>query len=259
MYGDNNYGASPGRYGGQPGNFAPYDDEFRDIETTKKTTARVRFLRYQYFLVFLQQIVASWLIYEGLQKTISSDNKEHGSAINKFLLENRAWSFIIPLIVVSVLSLIAFFKRSLISNSPANWICYLLFTASFALVFAYLSASYEYPLVDANGVQIREGGVSTGALISHHGTYNYLYAIFLGSIISLALCVHTFTTKSELTFQSASLYVVGSVLFVVFHYLVFTDISLIINHIITVVGIVWGFYIVWENESVVSGTKTEWT
>lgn len=221
----------------------------------------MRFLRYEYFLVFLQQVVASWLIYEGLQKTVSTDGnyKETGSAINHFLLNNRAWSFIIPLIVVSVLALVAFFKRSAISGSPVNWICYLLFTASFALVFAYLSASYEYPLLNESGQQVRVGNSTTGALVFQHGTYDYLYAIFLASAISLALTVHTFTTKSELTFQSAALYVVGSVLFVSFHYLVFTDISLMINHIVTIAGIVWGFYLVWENESVVSGTKTEWT
>jgi hypothetical protein len=258
MFGDNNYGASSGRYGGQPGNFAPYDDEFRDLEATEKATARVRYLRKQYFLVFVQQLIASWLIYEGLQKTVEADahgiSREKGSPINKFLLENSAWTYVIPLIIVTLLSLIAFFKRSLISKTPLNWLSYLLFTASFALVFGYISAAHEYPVLDANGNQVRDIGTNGGSLIFHHGTYNYLYAIFLASMISLALTVHTFTTKSELTFQSASLYVVGSVLFIVFQYLVFTDISLLINHIITVCGIVWGFYVVWENESVVSGT-----
>lgn len=195
MFGDNHYANSPGRYGGQPANFAPYDDEFRDIDN-EKTTSRVKYLRRQYFLVFVQQFLAAWLIYEGLQKTVSTDGKytEIGSPINKFLLENRVWTFIIPLVLVSILSLIAFFKRALISKTPTNWIAYLVFTASFALVFAYASASYEYPLLNEQGTQVRELNAPSGKLIFHHGTYSYLYAIFLVSAISLALTVHTFTT-----------------------------------------------------------------
>lgn len=81
----------------------------------------------------------------------------------------------------------------------------------------------------------------------------------MASMISFSLTVHTLTTKSELTFQSASLYVVGSCLLVAFLFLVFSNMQLILSHILTFAGIVWGFYIVWENESVVSGTKTEWS
>jgi FtsH-binding integral membrane protein len=152
-------------------------------------------------------------------------------------------TFLIPLIIVASQSLIAFFARSVLSKTPINWISYLLFTIGFATLFAHLSVTYK------------ETGTRGGyPVVLQDGTWIYFYVLCMASMISFALSVHTLTTKSELTFQSASLYVVGSVLLVAFLFLVFSDMKLILSHILTFAGIIWGFYIVWENESVVSGT-----
>ncbi len=235
MFGDNYANnAVPGRYTGQPTNFAEYEDEFREIDS-EKSASRVKYLRKQYLLVFVQQFLAAWFIYEAYQPAATREVQKK-AAINEWLYTHFAWAFVIPLILVSLLSLVAFFKRSLLSSSPVNWIAFTLFTVSFATLFAYLTVTHQ--------TTISTGATTTTVV---YGTLYYLYPIFLASMISLALTVHTFTTKAELTFQSASLYVVGSVLFVVFLYLLFSSLELVVSHILTVTGIIWGFYIVWEN------------
>lgn len=191
----------------------------------------------------MQQILAVVFIYEALTTAPGQTNK-----IKVWLEGHWFAAFLLPLIIVSVLSLISFFARSILSRGPQNWISYLLFTVAFATLFAYLSVTYK------------EVGTRGGYPYTFQdGTWIYFYVFSMASMISFALSIHTLTTKSELTFQSASLYVVGSVLLVAFLFLVFSDMQLILSHILTFLGVVWGFYIVWENESVVSGTKTEWS
>lgn len=219
------------------------EDEFRERDP-ELSTARVNYLRRQYPLIFIQQALAVIFIYEALSaNTNGSQNK-----IREFLLNNWVWSFLIPLIVISLLSLVAFFVRSLIARTPVNWVSYIFFTVGFATLFAYLSVKYQERAVI--------GGIDT---VTQDGTWIYFYVLSMAAMISFALTIHTLTTKSELTFQSASLYVVGSVLLVAFLFLVFSNMPLILSHLLTVTGIIWGFYIVWENESVVSGTKSEWS
>jgi hypothetical protein len=40
---------------------------------------------------------------------------------------------------------------------------------------------------------------------------------------------------------------------------IFTHFALHLLYIIGALAIIWGFYLVWENESVISGAKTEWS
>jgi FtsH-binding integral membrane protein len=181
-------------------------------------------LRKIYALIFLHLLVATILAY--LAWT------HHG--FESWLLTNWGFSFVCCLIVTLLLILLTFFlKSTVLSKIPVNIIVYLLFTIAFAFLFAYFEAKSW------------DGEIYVG--------------LFVFTAVTFSLLIHSIISKCELTFQSATLYVFGAVLLAILIFEIFTHFALHLLYIIGALAIIWGFYLVWENESVISGAKTEWS
>jgi len=118
-----------------------------------------------------------------------------------WLLENWGFSYVFCLIVVVFFSFVSFLSKSNVAKSPINYVVYVIFFICFAFLFAYFEAK-EKSVVD------------TG--------YVYAYVCMAGVVVG-ALFIHNLVAKYELTFQSAALYVVGSVTLLTLLFEIFTD------------------------------------
>jgi FtsH-binding integral membrane protein len=77
-------------------------------------------------------------------------------------------------------------------------------------------------------------------------------------MVIFSLLIHVIFAKNEITFQSVALYIFGAVYLMTLLFVIFVEISNITLYVTAILSILWGFYIVWENETVV-GAKNEWS
>lgn len=134
-----------------------------------------------------------------------------------------------------VIALVTFFYKQTVNHSPNNWVAYILFTVFLGFLLSYFQA--ERRALDA---------------------YVY-YAVFALLIVVLALFIHVFFTKQEITFQSVSLYVFAAAFWITFYYEVkIIDMPLLHTFLFGIFATIFGFYFAWDNETVINDAKCDW-
>lgn len=186
----------------------------------------MRFLRKLYFLVFIQLGVCLWLTWAATQ----------AGDFAKWVEDYSGFTLWTCLVLTIVLGLVAFLARAVVSKTPINWIVYLIFTLSLGFLLAYWQTTRN-----ASDPYVFLGVATVTAVI-------------------LALFVHVLFTKRDLTFQSVSLYIFGAAFFVTLSFEIrLTDIPMLHTYLFGIFACLWGFYFAWENETVISGARVEWS
>ena len=183
---------------------------------------RIKYLRKLYFLIFLQ------LLMSGICMICVFFFEELREGVNQI----PSYLIMVPLFLVLVILLLIFFQRKLVSKSPLNVLIYIVFTCFLAFSFAWIS------LLDTT----------------------LLIAMFLTSACSIAfsLLIYVLTTKTELTYQGASLFVIGAIFIVFQLFILFSQVQM--NYLICalIIEVVWGFYLIYDTQTNVSGSKYDW-
>jgi hypothetical protein len=168
----------------------------------------------------LQLLVGWWLT-----SLVNSDSKKSG--FRSWVLEWNGFTFWTCLIIVVVLQIVGLLWRSLVSQSSLAWLWYTVHTFAFSFLFAYFEASNS----------------PSNTLI------NYVFA--LGFWVSISLLVHSLASKTEITFQSATLYILGAVYSVTLYHIIFSQFSLETTYLSAFAVTLFGFYLVWESETII--------
>jgi protein lifeguard len=188
----------------------------------KVQSLRIPYLRKLYFMLFLQWLIVGIITFCAWY-----------FADFKSFLASYKWIGAITGSVAIGISLFVLYARRPASRFPLNWIFYLLFTAALALTFAWF-------------VAIGNSDVALMVFIS-------------AGAVSLSLFIYALTTKTELSYQGPSLFVLGAILLVFQIFLIFTDIRFDHMIFITMGEIVWSFYLIYDTQTIVSGAKYDWS
>lgn len=75
--------------------------------------------------------------------------------------------------------------------------------------------------------------------------------------VFLFLAIYSFITQNLLTYQVASLFILAPI-FVIFNiFLIFSQISLQLLIFLSVIGIIWGFYMIYETQTIMKAGKAD--
>lgn len=183
---------------------------------------RIKFLRKLYFLIFLQLLVCGILT---ISVYMVEELREELNQIPTYLI-------LIPLGMASVLLLLVFCQRKYVSKLPLNVLVYIVFTCFLAFFFAWIT------ILDS--------------------TLIILMFLISACAIAFSLLIYVLTTKTELTYQGASLFVLGAIFLVFQIFILFTEAK--VDYLIcgVLINIVWGFYLIYDTQTNVSGVKYDW-
>lgn len=198
-----------------------YENPRIDENAFFKIHPRVRHLRNLYFMSVLQLTIV--VIVSVLAMKIDD--------YNDFLAENF-FILYIAVVIMALILVMSFFFRSALSQSPLNYFAYFLFTLSFSLFGSYLCIS------------------------------NYYEACFMiimaGWITAVSLWIYSLTTKCEFTYQGATLFLLAAVFLLLEGFLLYSSIRVDILLLIIFFQLIWGFYLVYDTQTIVSGVKYDW-
>ena len=182
---------------------------------------RILYIRKLYLMLFIQLLIVSIITFCAWY---FSDFKNF---LNKY-----HWILTVSLVLSLILLFFSLFFRKFAAKMPLNWIIYILFTLLISFCFSYAVAL----------------GNSDVALM----------VFVTGAAVCFSLMIYALTTKTELTYQGASLYVLGSILLTFQLFLIFTDVTF--THVIFVcVGeVLFAFYLVFDTMTYVSGSLYKW-
>lgn len=183
---------------------------------------RIKFLRKLYLLLFLQ-LFASGIC--TLCVYFVEDLQED-------LYQTPTYLILIPLFLLIAVLLLIFFQRKFISKRPLNILVYIAFSAFLAFSFAWVTALDSTLLI--------------------------IMCMASSCTMAFSLLIYTCTTKTELTYQGACLFVLGAVFIVFQVFILFTQMNM--NYLICglVINIVWGFYLIYDTQTNVSGSNYDW-
>jgi len=202
----------------QPDQTEHVDEKFK----IPQVHPRIKFLRKLYFLLFLQLLVCG----------ICTITVYFVKELQEDLNQTPTYLLMIPLFLVFVMLMLIFFQRKFVSKIPLNILAFIVFTCFLAFSFAWITA------LDST----------------------LLILMFLISACSIAfsLMIYTLTTKTELTYQGACLFVLGAIFIVFQIFILFTQAN--INYLICglILNIVWGFYLIYDTQTSVSGSNYDW-
>ncbi|EAR84136.1 transmembrane protein, putative (macronuclear) [Tetrahymena thermophila SB210] len=197
----------------------PYEEE---QFIPNEPQSRVTYLRKLYLAVFFQILVTTFFTHQA----------EYSVNYRSWVLNTTGFTFVFCLIVTIVLSLGAFLQKSQLSRPIVNYVSYILYTLAFGVLFSYFDAKYSS---------------------NFHHTFVVLAYLTFGLFLHALLCF------GIITFQNASIFIIGSVLLVTLKMEIFTQIGMQTIYVLSTLAILFGYYVIWENETVISGAKTEWS
>ena len=88
---------------------------------------------------------------------------------------------------------------------------------------------------------------------------NECFMILVGVwLISASLLIYVLTTKCEITYQGATLFILAAIFLGLEGFLLYSSMSLLSIMIISIAEIIWGFYIIYDTQTIVSGVKYDW-
>lgn len=186
-----------------------------------RTHPRISHLRKLYLMLAIQWTLAVVVTTIALRVEDFSD----------FLSENLV-IYIIAILFLFLTLALAFFFRSAMSQFPLNALVYFLFTAALSLIFAYIC------VIDKS---------------------NTLLMILVGCwLITISLLVYVLTNKCEITYQGATLFIVAAIFIVLEGFLLYSSTRLVIIMLVSIAEVIWGFYLVYDTQTIVSGVKYDW-
>jgi hypothetical protein len=186
-----------------------------------KTHPRISHLRKLYLLLFLQWSMAALITILAIQI----------DDFNDFLLENPI-IFAISIIFLIIIIAMTFIFRSVASQFPLNILLYLLFSIGLAFSFAY-------------------------AAIDDNSNACFMILISLWAV-SLSLFIYVLTTKCEITYQGATLFILAAIFLVLEWFLFYTTTSVPVVFLVLIGAVIWGFYLIYDTQTIVSGVKYDW-
>ncbi len=148
------------------------------------------------------------------------------------ILRENSFILYVSLITTIFLLFFTFFFRSVASQTPLNLLVYFLFTVSIAFCFAY-------------GVIYDE-------------TLCFFMVILGGFLINISLLLYVLTTKCEITYQGATLFILAAIFIGLEGFLLYSSMKLVMVLIISFFEVIWGFYVVYDTQTMVSGVKYDW-
>ena len=148
------------------------------------------------------------------------------------ILKGNPIIFAISLVFLVIIMAMTFFFRSVSSCFPLNVLLYDLFSVALAFCFAFGSINDS-----SNAVLMIQAGCWA---------------------VSIALVVNVFTTKCEITYQGATLFILGAIFLVVEWFLFYTSTAVVVIFLIAIGEVLWGFYLVYDTQTIVSGVKYDW-
>ncbi|KRX11141.1 hypothetical protein PPERSA_10908 [Pseudocohnilembus persalinus] len=185
--------------------------------------SRILYLRKMYALVFIQLISAAGICH------LAIINQGFADWIETYV----GFTFWAALVILVGIQLSVLFVRQSVSKAPLNIVFYILHVVCFAFVFA----NFEI------------GG--DGEMLTH--------GLYFFSLVIFSLLIHVLFAKNEITFQSVALYVLGAVYLATLYSEIFIpDLQGKSLYILSIITVLWGFYNVWENETIV-GSRNEWS
>ena len=186
-----------------------------------RTHPRVAHLRKLYLLLVLQWSLA-------LLVTVLAQRIDDFSDV---LMENPI-IFAISLVFLLITMAMTFFFRSVASMFPLNVLLCVLFSLALAFCFAFGSIN---------------------------DTSNVCLMILAGCwAVSLALLVNVLTTKCEITYQGATLFILAAIFVVIEWFLFYTTTAVVGVFLVAIGEVLWGFYLVYDTQTIVSGVKYDW-
>lgn len=186
-----------------------------------RTHPRVAHLRKLYLLLFLQ-----WSLV--LLVTVLAFRLDD---FNDFLTGNPV-VFAVSLVFLVIIMTMTFFFRSVSSQFPLNVLLYLFFSVALSFCFGFGSINDS----------------SNALLMIQAGCW----------AVSLALFVNVLTTKCEITYQGATLFILGAIFLVLEWFLFYTSTAVVVIFLIAIGEVLWGFYLVYDTQTIVSGIKYDW-
>lgn len=193
----------------------------KEEEFLFKTHPRISHLRKLYLTLFLQWTLC--MVFSNL--AINLDD------LKDFLLETPLIG-IISLIFLVIILMMSFFFRAIAGQFPLNLLLYLFFDVSLAFLFAY-------------------GCIADDS--------NSCFMFLMGMwAVSLSLFIYVLTTKCEITYQGATLFIVAAIFLVLEWFLFYTTTSLSSIFVVSFGIVIAGFYLVYDTQTMVSGVKYDW-
>lgn len=183
---------------------------------------RIHFLRRLYLLLFFQLLICviwTFCVY-------------YFEDLHEDLSQSPSYFILLPFFVLIIILILVFSQRELFSKTPLNLFTYIAFTCLLAFSFAWL--------------------------IVLDSTYILLMLVINACFISFTLLIYVLTTKTELTYQGASLFVLGAIFLVFQGFLLFTTAR--IDYLICglIIDVLWGFFMIYDTQTNVSGMKYNW-
>jgi len=190
------------------------NEENQEAFKLDQQNIRLGFIRKVYLILSTQLALTALLI------AISVDNDGY-----RVFVRNNLWLFVICIVVAlaSLFTLICF--RSVSRAVPWNYILLGLFTLSEAYLASCITAFAPPQTV--------------------------LIAATLTAVVTVALTVYAFTTKSDFTILGGVLFVASAVLLVAFIIVLFTENRVLEIIISSLICIVYGIYLIYDTQLIV--------
>ena len=146
-------------------------------------------------------------------------------------LQNHYYFFIICAVMVLLLMLFGYLAPSRVSGPPINWIYFFTFTAFLSFFLAYFTsiANSKYAVM----------------------------VLLTANMLFFSLLIYALTTRTELTYYGASLYVIGASFLAMEMYMIMTDAKFMFLLMMTLVLGVFAFYIIYITQTTMQGIKSD--
>lgn len=150
----------------------------------------------------------------------------HEEKFKHWITEYSGFTLWFSLITFIIIQILIFVSPSSFSRRPINYFLYFLNLTVIAFFLSYIS------------IRLHEK-FDLNIHLVHHLLY-----IFVA--VGISLLLHTIFAKNELTFQSASLYILGAVFITTIQYEIFDhDLSQIAIIILALIATIHAFLVVW--------------
>ena len=195
-----------------------YQPENYLVKGAEDQMEKVYFLQRLYFWLVIQYILIGVTCYCAYKFSDFSN-----------FLKNEI-SFTIVFFCIGVITLlVTYFGKPKTNKIPLNLVCFILFTAGLAFTFAWI-------------------------VVKGHPQICLMVFLTTGLII-MALFGSVMTTKSDLTYQSATLFIVGALLLSFNIFMIFTSVSFFLIIFVTLGLSLFAFFLVYATQTNIAGSK----
>ena len=190
-------------------------------EYSPQVHPRILYIRKLYFMLSLQLLLVG----------IFTSSAYYSSQF-KLFLSSHSWIFFVSLGLGVLILFMAFFFREKLKLPVINWIVFIFFTLCLSFNFSYL-------------VSIDKSDLALMVFIT---TF----------FVNFSLLIYSLTTKIELTYQGASLFIFASLLFSLQIFLIFTAANFGGMILVLIGELIFSYYLVFDTQTLISGNLYNW-